>query len=428
MREWIYLLQLREHVNINANIYKIGRTTQNQFKRFRQYPKGSIILLHRICNDCKIMEKEIIQKFKQLFKHEYQHCGNEYFSGSSKEMIKLINSILDYEDIDDVISDEMNDVQESDLCGYTKYKLPIEKISVGKEIKKHGLFDFADIDVDYGECEEIYKLICSGDATTRDKMKFLKYDFEVNLLGLDHGLDDDTLKMMFNNYQQNPTMIHRVHEGFMLEKKDHTTVSCYTDNIVEKKKVITELNAVLGVENCYTECELNRDVLKGVVEYMNENKEDMKRLFMFNTHKDFDSVNEKALMGTLNTIYSEYIGMGFRFGKQQRKMVNGERIDITPITMSPFQITEKKTVVFDMKGFVDCFKMRIETNTEPEEWYPKECVLREIPEDDITPTHYLNQHLEDIPDGKYVSTTYEDWLENSDVANVLITNKNTGTD
>lgn len=111
--EWIYLLQLREHVNINANIYKIGRTTQKQFKRFGQYPKGSIILLHRICNDCRIMEKEIFQKFKQLFKHEDQ-CGKEYFSGSSKEMIKLINSILDYEDIDDVISDEMNDVQESE--------------------------------------------------------------------------------------------------------------------------------------------------------------------------------------------------------------------------------------------------------------------------------------------------------------------------
>ena len=161
---------------------------------------------------------------------------------------------------------------------------------------------------------------------------------------------------------------------------------------------------------------------------MNENKEDMKRLFMFDTHKDFDSVNEKALMGTLNTIYSEYIGMGFRFGERKRKMVKGETIDITPIKMSPFHIMEKKTVVFDMKGFVNCFKMRVETNTEPEVWYPKECVLREIPEDNITPTHYLNQHLEDIHDGKYVSTTYEDWLENSDVANVLITNKNTGTD
>jgi hypothetical protein len=282
-----------------------------------------------------------------------------------------------------------------DLCGYTKYKLPIEKISVAKEIKKHGLFDFADIEVNYGECADIYKLICSGDATTSDKIKYLKYDFEFNLLGvggLDSeaekkiGLDADTLKKMFDNYQQNPTMIHRVYEGFMLEKKNHTTVSCYTDNIVEKKKVITELNAVLGVENCYTECELNRDVLKGVVEYIKENKENMKRLFMFDTHKDFDSVNEKALIGTLNTIYSEYIGMGFRFGKQKRKMVKGETIDITPIKMSPFHIMEKKTVVFDMKGFVDCFNLMIKTENEPKVWFPKECVLREIPEDNITPT------------------------------------------
>ncbi len=40
--EYIYLIQEREFINSKQPIYKIGRTKQNNYKRFEQYPKGII--------------------------------------------------------------------------------------------------------------------------------------------------------------------------------------------------------------------------------------------------------------------------------------------------------------------------------------------------------------------------------------------------
>jgi hypothetical protein len=195
------------------------------------------------------------------------------------------------------------------MCGYTSYLLPIEKVSVAKEIKKHGLFELDEVDFDYEECDEIYKKLCSGEAKTEDKLKYLKYDFTVNLIGVGCDLGEDTLKDMFRYFQQNPTYIHRVLEGFLVENEKYQGVSAYTDNIRDKKKFVEGLNEALGIENAYTETVIKRKNLMKVKDYFEEHIEDMKKLFMFNTHKKFDVETEKALLGTLNTIYNGYIGM-----------------------------------------------------------------------------------------------------------------------
>lgn len=57
--EYIYLLIVREFKNSKKNVYKIGRTKQENHKRFNQYPKGSSLLLQIICNDCTKNEKDI---------------------------------------------------------------------------------------------------------------------------------------------------------------------------------------------------------------------------------------------------------------------------------------------------------------------------------------------------------------------------------
>ena len=61
--QYIYLLQEREFIKCKENIYKIGKTKQEKFKRFNQYPNGSILLLYIICNDCDSNEKQIINLF-----------------------------------------------------------------------------------------------------------------------------------------------------------------------------------------------------------------------------------------------------------------------------------------------------------------------------------------------------------------------------
>jgi len=98
----IYLLQEREFINSNQNIYKIGRTKQENTQRFNQYPKGSKLLLHIVCDDCDILESELIRDFKNKYIYR-KDIGNEYFEGDYKEMIKdIYNKITNCEKIEDL--------------------------------------------------------------------------------------------------------------------------------------------------------------------------------------------------------------------------------------------------------------------------------------------------------------------------------------
>ena len=78
---YIYLVQLREF--INTKIYKVGMTKKENYTRFNQYPKGSVLLFQMICNDCKNIEKQTIKLFKETFKHK-RELGNEYFEGEKR--------------------------------------------------------------------------------------------------------------------------------------------------------------------------------------------------------------------------------------------------------------------------------------------------------------------------------------------------------
>ena len=92
MPGYIYLLKMAP-----GDIYKIGRTYQDfglRLRRFSGYPKDSEIVFVRKCisdvNDC---ERKIIDAFCIEFGPP-QH-GYEYFAGSERTMIDLINAIMD---------------------------------------------------------------------------------------------------------------------------------------------------------------------------------------------------------------------------------------------------------------------------------------------------------------------------------------------
>lgn len=91
--EYVYLLQERTAVALNKPIYKIGRTNQPNFERFKGYHKGYKILLHVVCNDCKDIEQKIIDLFITNYNH-YTEYGNEYFEGDYKSMIKDIFTLI----------------------------------------------------------------------------------------------------------------------------------------------------------------------------------------------------------------------------------------------------------------------------------------------------------------------------------------------
>ena len=90
---YIYLLHEREFINANKPIYKIGKTTQINCRRFYQYPKGSKLILLLECKNCDSMEKILINEFKLKFTCCDKEIGREYFEGNVEEMKTVIWNI-----------------------------------------------------------------------------------------------------------------------------------------------------------------------------------------------------------------------------------------------------------------------------------------------------------------------------------------------
>ena len=115
MTNYIYLLQEREFIKTNENIYKVGMTKKENHIRFNQYPKNSVLLFQMICNNCKNIEKQIIKLFKEKFNHR-KDIGTEYFEGEYKTMIDIIYlTIKDEEDIEDHDDVEPDNIKENDI-------------------------------------------------------------------------------------------------------------------------------------------------------------------------------------------------------------------------------------------------------------------------------------------------------------------------
>ena len=87
---FIYLIQ--DAIDINTNIYKIGKSTQENTRRVKSYPKGSFLYLQVACNNCHTMETKIINYFKSEFGTPVR--GREYFIGDLYLMIHLIFFIV----------------------------------------------------------------------------------------------------------------------------------------------------------------------------------------------------------------------------------------------------------------------------------------------------------------------------------------------
>lgn len=98
MTEYIYLLQTREFIKTNENIYKIGKTKQKNLKRICNYDNGTILICQFKCIDCDKLEKSLIALFRD--KYELQKdIGNEYFKGNCHDMRDDIYNYIKNENI-----------------------------------------------------------------------------------------------------------------------------------------------------------------------------------------------------------------------------------------------------------------------------------------------------------------------------------------
>ena len=110
MSEYIYLLQEREFITTKQNIYKLGKTKQENLQRFKQYPKGSKLILQQVCYDCDMLETQLIREFKNKYIHR-RDIGNEYFEGDYNKMVKdIYNKITNH-----AISNEDNNFKTEEL-------------------------------------------------------------------------------------------------------------------------------------------------------------------------------------------------------------------------------------------------------------------------------------------------------------------------
>lgn len=102
MNHYIYLIKEREFIKTCENVYKIGKTTQETLGRYKQYPKGSELLIHIKCHDCHLIEKQLISLFKTKYKQR-KDVGREYFEGDHINMIKCIIMMIYLTDVPDVV-------------------------------------------------------------------------------------------------------------------------------------------------------------------------------------------------------------------------------------------------------------------------------------------------------------------------------------
>ena len=92
--QYVYLIQERTAVVANQSIFKIGRTEQINFERFKGYVKGYRVLLHMMCDNCRDTEAAIMKHFKFKYRQATEY-GSEYFEGNWKNMRSDIFAIVD---------------------------------------------------------------------------------------------------------------------------------------------------------------------------------------------------------------------------------------------------------------------------------------------------------------------------------------------
>lgn len=134
---YIYLLIKKEHILSKQNIYKIGKSTQYNHKRFKQYPSDSILLLQSNCNNCNIIENMIIHLFKQKYTH-MSDIGKEYFKGDFLEMKDDINTIIKNNNnltLFDIITIKENEIKRREEEKLKKAQEKQEELELIQKIK-----------------------------------------------------------------------------------------------------------------------------------------------------------------------------------------------------------------------------------------------------------------------------------------------------
>jgi hypothetical protein len=87
------MIRPREFKTQNLPVYKIGKTSKENFERFKSYGKGYEVVFLMICDNCTKTENVIKHQFKRKFTQKLEY-GYEYFEGNIHLMKERFASIV----------------------------------------------------------------------------------------------------------------------------------------------------------------------------------------------------------------------------------------------------------------------------------------------------------------------------------------------
>ena len=292
MSNSIYLIQEREFINSGENVYKIGKTKQDNLKRFKQYPKGSKLLLQQICDDCDKLEKELIADFKNKFIHR-KDIGNEYFEGDYKEMLK---------DIHNKITNNVVSIEESS-----------EIYEIGEESSEiYKMFPNYKDDESFGGKKKLIKVLYEHNRN-RIYTYYINYEKQLDNIFLQrywfqkdaYDNSDYISKLLENNIIQDG-MIYDFNDSCFIKKlnkhKVKISITYTEENIIDitsKFKTLDQNTIGFKIDRIlYNNCLLNKEIY---CDYIN-NTLDIEFILPYDNSLQTSYINVKSIKKLIDVI------------------------------------------------------------------------------------------------------------------------------
>lgn len=95
-KSYVYLIREREHIRMNEEIYKLGKTTQEPNSRLAGYPKNSEVVLYMDVPNCHTTEKNLMNEFDERFISR-RDIGREYYEGDLNHMKRTFMDVASSE-------------------------------------------------------------------------------------------------------------------------------------------------------------------------------------------------------------------------------------------------------------------------------------------------------------------------------------------
>jgi len=251
------------------------------------------------------------------------------------------------------------------MCGYTKTNDELV-VDIPEDEHEEYLYNYEDIQrIGTGDADEIYIKIVKGEASTTEKLQYIRYTFDYDVLYQYHKIDIEIRKSMFKAYIAHKDKILERTRNIVFECKDKyiPNRSLYHDNIEQKRESIIVLKNLLGIKNTFDLNEIPSEKIDIVRNYFNEhvdyiqNTWKLTKNFWFNKLKDEPIENKnRRTIGTLQTIFSSWCGSDFKKGKRTRKRVDGKRVEASLFETTPQPyiknfIENTKKYIEDIKEF-----------------------------------------------------------------------------